>query len=353
MSVVSTRRDSGVRPAYNLLICLPTMDTIYFEWDQVPVRTLSLHEVLEEFIKHHKLDPKTEHRFRTSFKRIDEIKPNADTSNFGKKDLLLLQNYLTDKYDRRYINRFTTDIRRVFKWAALFDLVSNAKSHELTLVPQLQKGDRRCRENKKRTNVPDEYVEAFQKHCRRPVTADMVELESIHGMRPGKVCNLKPCMIDFKYDGENWLAQPEEHKTAGKGFTRSFVLCKRSQEILKKYMQDDPNRHFFLNDKGNPFTPNVFGKAVKKVIDKHGLQKFVPYQLRHNAATKTAMEHGREYAQELLGHAKPEMTDNYIHDPTLGTEKIQKLAVERNRKFAPPPSPEYPEPRILRIFRGS
>ena len=219
----------------------------------MPVRTLSLHEILEEFFKYHKLESRTEHCIKTAFKRIAELFPNADTSTFGKKNLYLLQNHLTGRYARRYINRLITAIRRVFKWAALFNLVSNALSHELTLIPPLQKGDRRCRESKKRTNVPEEYVEAFQKHCCRQVIADMVELQSIHGMRPGEVCILKPCMIDFKYDGENWLAQPEEHKTAGKGFTRSFVLCKRSQEILKKYMPDDSNRHFFLNDKGNPF----------------------------------------------------------------------------------------------------
>ena len=270
------------------------------------------------------------------------------THRLSAKKLYLLQNHLTGKYARRYINRLITDIRRVFKWAALFDLVSHAKSHELTLAPQLQKGDRRCRENKKRTNVPDEYVEAFQKHCHRPVIADIMELLCIHGVRPSSFLQFKPCMIDFEFDGENWLAQPAEHKTARKGFTRSFVLCKRSQEILKKYMPADPSQCFFLNSLGNPFTPDTFGKAFKKVIDKHGLPKFTPYQLRHNAATKAEKEYGREYAQELLGHAKPEMTDNYIHNPKI--DKIQKMATDRNRKLDHSADKAEIDPRVMQLL---
>jgi len=302
------------------------------------LRTIPLQELVDEFFKYHKLEHRTEHRIRTVIKVILKFMPEADTENFGHKSAYLLQNHLTGKYARAYINRLFSCIRRVFNWGVFFGIVSAANAHELAIIPSLIKGDGRCRENKKRKNCPDEHIETFQSHSHRPVITDMVELLKIHGMRPGELCNLRPSVIDFQYDGKNWLASPEEHKTASKGFTRLFVMCKKSQEILKKYMPDDSEQCFFLNSYGKPFTPASFGRAVRKVIDKHGLPKFVNYQLRHNAATKTAKEHGREYAQELLGHASPEMTDNYIHNPQ--TEKIQELANERNRKLEHPAGTE-------------
>ncbi|MDR0327678.1 MAG: tyrosine-type recombinase/integrase [Planctomycetaceae bacterium] len=305
-------------------------------------------KLLEEFFEYHKLEHRTEHRIRTVFKHYLEIKPDASTENTGFMESYQLQNYLTSKYDRSYVNRLFSCYRRVFNWGVLLGYVPAAKAHELTLIPSLRKGDGRCRENKKRTNVPEEHVEAARTHCHRPVIADILELASIHGARPSEFLNLCPADIDFKYDGKNWLALPEKHKTAGKGYARPFVLCKRSQEILQKYMPDDPHRCFFLNSRGNPFTAVVFSKAVKKVIDKHGLAKFVPYQLRHNAATKIAKEYGREYAQELLGHASPEMTDTYIHNPKI--DKIQKLADDRNRKLEHPAEKEEIDPSVIQFL---
>jgi len=210
------------------------------------------------------------------------------------------------------------------------------------------KGDGRCRENPPRTNVPEKHVDTAREHCHRPVIADMLELGSIHGLRPGEFCGLCPADIDFEFDGINWLAQPKKHKTASKGFARPIVLCKRSQEILKKYMPADPSQCFFLNSYGNPFTSISFGRAVRKVIDKHGLPKFTPYQLRHNAATKAEKEYGRKYAQELLGHAKPEMTDNYIHNPKI--DKIQKMATDRNRKLDNSADKAEIDPKVMQFL---
>ena len=310
------------------------MQTLPFPPEDVPVRTTPLLKLGDEFFKYHRLEHRTEHRIRTAIQRAVEFKPDADTENFGTREAYQLQNHLTSRYSGDYINRLFSCLRRVFNWGVFLGFVPAAKAHELTIIPSIRRGDRRCRENKPRTNVPEEYVATAILHCHRPIIADMLILQSIHGMRPGEICNLKPSVINFKFDGDNWLALPKEHKTARKGYARPFMLCKISQEILKKYMPDDPEQCFFLNAQGKPFTHISFGRAVRKVIDKHCLPKFVTYQLRHNVATKTAKEYGAEYAQELLGHASKAMTDHYIHLPNI--DKIREMANDRNRGLVCP-----------------
>ena len=189
------------------------MTALHFE-EYVPVPTYTLHELVETYFLHHAPEHRTDHGIKRAFKLLAECFPNADTSTFGKKNLLFFQNFLTDKYDRHYCNRLITFIRRVFKWGALFDLVSVNLSHELTLIPPLRIGDRRCRENKKRLNVPTVCIDNVLPLL-RPVIADMLRLQRLHAMRPSEVCNIKASMIDFNYKGGNWLYLPEEHKTAG------------------------------------------------------------------------------------------------------------------------------------------
>ena len=180
------------------------METIHFEWESVPVRTISLHELVETFFRYNTLEWRTEHCIKKAFLLLAECTPNSDTSTFGKKSLFLFQNFLTGKYDRKYCNRLVNSIRRVFKWATLVDLVTPALSYELSLIPSLRCGDRRCRENPKRTNVPDQHIDEAKPQL-SPMYADMLGLQNMTGMRPSEVCNIKADEINMQWDGGNWL----------------------------------------------------------------------------------------------------------------------------------------------------
>ena len=175
------------------------METIHFEWESVPARTISLHELVETFFRYNTLEPRTEHCIKKAFQLLAECVPNSDTSTFGKKSLFLFQNFLTGKYDRKYCNRLVNSIRRVFKWATLVDLVTPALSYELSLIPPLRQGDRRCRENKKRTDVPEQYIDEAKLHL-KPMYADMLGLQDITGMRP---CEGSPSNLEKKIPGLN------------------------------------------------------------------------------------------------------------------------------------------------------
>ena len=51
------------------------MDTIHFEWESVPVRTISLHEFVETFFRYNTLEPKTEHCIKKAFLLLAECVP--------------------------------------------------------------------------------------------------------------------------------------------------------------------------------------------------------------------------------------------------------------------------------------
>ena len=173
-------------------------------------------------------------------------------------------------------------------------------------------------------------------------------------MRPGEVCNIKPCWIDRVFDGVNWFYLPEEHKTAGRGKDRPFVFTRTAQEILTKYITDDSHQHLFLNNKNKPFTTRSFGQAIKRTIEKHGIPKFTPYQIRRNVATWGAGELSLDHTRAFLGHADEKMTRYYV-DEEIDLAKIKEFAVKREQALAAavPDEPKSPYSRpALRIFTG-
>ena len=182
--------------------------------------------------------------------------------------------------------------------------------------------------------------------------ADMLRLQNMTGMRPSEVCNIKASEIDMQWDGMDWLYQPEVHKTAGKNIARTFILHKQCQEILGKYLSCDSNEPVFRNQRGRTVKPNEYGRKIKRAIDKHSLQKFVPYQVRHTAGTRVSREFSRDYARAFLGHTTEQMTRRYDH---ADLDKLRKIAERQNAKakaVSDDSPPECPSPVILRLYTG-
>jgi len=66
-------------------------------------------------------------------------------------------------------------------------------------------------------------------------------------------------------EGEIWLYSLSEHKTERHIGARDTPLNIGVQDILKKYLGDDPERPVFLNRRGNTFKTRILSNAVKKV----------------------------------------------------------------------------------------
>jgi integrase len=194
------------------------MESIHFEQEFVPARTITLYELLETYLKHNQyLDSGDCFATKRAFTLLFELFPNVDTSSFSALNLLEFQQFLVSKeYCRNYCNKLVKLFRTVLNWGAQFDLVSYNLVYKLNRVKLLRFGQMQVRESKQRKNVPDDNIQAIIPHI-KPVVADMLRLQLLSAMRPSEVCRMKPEEIDMDYDGINWLYSPPKHKTAWRG----------------------------------------------------------------------------------------------------------------------------------------
>jgi len=338
-----------------------------------PVRTsLVLSELLQRFLQARNNDPfknPLDHRDENHFKRVASLSVerfgDIDISQIAPAALEEFKIFLVKQpgrggqlFSRSYCNSLLKYLKSMLFWAVQQNFLTEARGFALSKVSELRPSPK-IRENKRRKNAPPAHVEELLEKLRqdRPDAADPFELQSIHGMRTGEAVGVRPSMIDFDYDleGGNWLYEPEKHKTAGRGEPRTFVFCRRSQEIVNKYLDAsaDPDEPIFRNLRGRPFSVCVFATIIRETIEKYGLKKIVPYQTRHNAATKTAKEFGIKHAQALLGHKSEAMTRHYIHEEG---DRIRELAERRNRERGyldfPPPSTPTPFPHLRLVSGG-
>ena len=276
---------------------------------------------------------------------------------------------------RKLINRRIGIIRRMFKWAVSEQIASPIILNGLQAVTGLKRGRCKAKESPKRKPVEEVHVYAVMPYM-TPVLAAMVEIQLLTGMRPGEVCQMRPC--DLERSGEVWHYYPEKHKNIYREIERIVSIGPRGQEILRPFLlrpaesfcfspaETDRQRREKLtkerktplscgnrigtNRKENPdkqpgevYDSHAYARAVKYAIDaanrvlkKQAKEKeiedlqlipnWTPYQLRHTAATKVRREMGYETAGATLGHTNMSATAVYA-------ERNQGLADEAARRF--------------------
>jgi integrase len=304
--------------------------------DMEGVKICTLTKLVQDYLTARNSDPlrfpmdkRDENNMRQAFKFLFECFPDAGVDDIDGKALEKYQIFLVHRdYVLSQCNRFVKFVKTVFYWAARHKSITEERAFSLKTVRDLLPSPT-IKENKRRKPCPDNYIDATLPFL-RAVIADMLRLIVLHGMRPNEVCTIKPNDIDFVYDGVNWLYTPEKHKTAGRGLERTIVLCKQSQEILKRWMNAaEPEKPIFRNTRGNQFTARSFGRVIKIAIEKHRLPKFVLYQVRHMVGTKMAKRYGLEPTRALLGHTDTRMTRRYVDGDK---DAIQKIANDRNEE---------------------
>ena len=330
------------------------------------MRPLGLSELLDRFLAwrnndpfKNSLDPRDENHYKKSVFWLGECHPKAkdDVSVIDGEAFRAFQVFLVHtvknkeggQHSRTYINALTKYGKHLFSWGAdqRPRLISEMQDFQISKVMPLPPSPK-IRESAPRKNVAFEPVKAALEvlDTEYPACGDAMRIQFLNGMRPAEALGIKSCYIDYDYDGENWHFQPDKHKTAGRGKRRDFVFGKLSRQILEKHKPDDPNRCFFLNKRGNPITVWRYDTVLRKLIEKHGLKKFVPYQLRHAIATLVDKKLGLEYAQLYLGHADSKMTEHYLHEQI---DKIRTVSVFLDSAlgetlFTPEPAPPAPLP---------
>lgn len=325
------------------------------------------------------------HRVLPAVRLLRELYGRTAADQFGPLQLKALrQRFVAQDWARSYVNHQVRRIVRLFRWAASEGKVPPAVPQALAMVAGLRKGKTKARETKPVLPVDDEIVDATLPFMPE-VTADMVRLQRLTGMRPAEVCIVRPCDIDRS--GEIWLYRPESHKTEHHGHDRVVPIGPKAQAVLLRYLAraaddncfrpcDSMARHYAdrksartiplscgnrpgTNRKRKPrkapgkkYAVDAYRRAISRACDKafphaelgkirrkdltpaqlkelkawQSSHRWAPNQLRHAAATEVRREFGLEAAQIVLGHSKADTTQIYAErDLQKGLEVAKRI----------------------------
>jgi integrase len=327
----------------------------------VPVAAdLTVNEVLLQYwrwAEEHYRDPEG-NPSRELVNLKDAVRPlkalygHTPAREFGPTALRALQQELVKAgLCRSVVNFRVNRIRRVFKWAASFELLPVAVHQALQTVPGLRRGHGKVREADPVQPVLEEHVNATLPFLPAPVRA-MVELQRLTGCRPGEVMAMRA--IDLTMTGLVWTYRPASHKNRHRGLDRVIFLGPLAQTVVKPFLTTELEAYLFspraaaeamrrrraeqrktkrtpselrrqrkATPKRKPadrYTRVSYRQAIVRACNKAGVPEWSPLQLRHTAATAIRAKFGVEAAKVILGHTKVETTQIYA-ERDLGKAK--------------------------------
>lgn len=312
----------------------------------IPQDELTVTELIAAYIKHveeyyRKPDGAATSQqtiIKQGLKTLNNLYGNIRVLDFGPRALRSVrQVWIEQRMCRRSINKYVSNLRRMFKWATSHELIPATVYHSLMTVEGLRAGRSEAQEKEPVKPVPEEHIQAVQPFVSRHVWA-AVQLQLFTGARPGEILKLRPLSFDTKE--AVWTARLDDHKTAHHG--RSRVLCfgPKSQEIVRTLMQDCCIADFLFsplqaereryakckghrrpNQKPNPrktdrclghhYRLDSYRKAIHAACIRAGVPPWTPNRLRHNSGTLARREAGLDGAQVHLGHAYADVTQVY------------------------------------------
>lgn len=240
---------------------------------------------------------------------------------------------------RGVINRYINKIRGMFRWGVENELVPAGIYEALQTVAPLRKGRTDARETAPILPVSDEHIDAVLPKL-SPIVAAMVRLQRLTGARPQEIMNLRPIEIEKRNDGV-WVYQPGRHKTEHHGRQRIIVLGPKAQEVLKPWLDRDPQSYCFspaeadawsqaqhkrASDRkkrktnrsrkarppiGDHYTRHSYRVAIQRACRRAKVPIWSPNQLRHTRATELRAKYGLEAARTILGHSEVATTEIY------------------------------------------
>ncbi len=203
-----------------------------------------------------------------------------------------------------YVNGLTTMLKSAFKWGVSEELVPVETYQRLLTVPDLLPGEHGLKKGKDVQPVPEWIYKATLPFLTDPM-ADLLRLLWLSGARPDEILCLTPDQL--VKDGEYYVYRPTSHKTVKKNKLRSIVFGAESLAILRKYWPGESATRFFPQYGSS----GVIYTAIRRACQRAKLPLWHTYQLRHAAITRISLQHGKDVAQAVAGHAKATMTDHY------------------------------------------
>jgi integrase len=145
--------------------------------------------------------------------------------------------------------------------------------------------------------TPEEYAQLLD--AATPPFRLFLKVLYASGARPGEVTSITA----ENFDAGAGLVRLAEHKTAHKGFRRVIYLTPEAVALLVRQRERYRSGPLLRNSRGEAWTENAIGSAMRRTRERAGIPHAVAYGLRHTFATD-ALANGVPDAQvaELLGH---------------------------------------------------
>jgi integrase len=245
---------------------------------------------------------------------------------------------------RSNINRHTSRIKSVFKWAVANELIPPAVHYGLDAVGGIRAGRSEAKESDPVQPVAQTHVDAVLPLVSAPIAA-MIRLQLLTGARPGEILMMRTADIDT--GGPVWTYKPVSHKTAHHGHQRTVYVGPKAQDVLRTFLKPLNAQAFIFSPKdaeaerrerqhsqrktplhygnapgsnrkakpkrmpGERYDVAAYRRAIARACKIAGVPSWHPHQLRHAAATELRKTHGLEAAQVILGHKTMAVTEIY------------------------------------------
>lgn len=247
-------------------------------------------------------------------KHAIELYGELPAEDFGPKAYKAVRKAMAEEKGRggdnvrrvTYINMLCTRLKAAWKWGCSEELVSESSYRRLLTVPDLGPGDLGLRDGREVLPVPQALFEQTLQFVSE-TCGDLLRLLWLTGARPSELINLTPA--ELLEDGSYFVYRPRDHKTKKMNKLRAIVFGAESIAILKRYWPKMPRERFFAVYSD----ATVVRNAIYRACVRGKLPRWHTYQLRHAAVTRIALEHGKEVAQAVAGHANVLTTDRYDH----------------------------------------
>lgn len=294
--------------------------------------------------------------YRYSFRELRKLYAHTPVDRFGPKDLKCVRQAMIDAgLCRKVVNRRISRIQRMFKWGVAEELVPASVYDALKTVEGLREGQSEAREKDSILPVPDDAVNRTLPYL-SPTTKAIVLFQRLTGARPSEACRAKG--RDFDKTEPVWLYQLDSHKNRWRGKQRIIPVGPKAQEILKPFLDRDPDEYLFRPEESAKaqrerfverissqrktkqypselaakskrkaastptreyneyYTTKNYRQAVRRAIEQarkigEDIELWSPNQLRHSRATEVRKKYGLEAAQVTLGHSKADVTQIY------------------------------------------
>jgi integrase len=312
--------------------------------------------------------------FRDAFKPLNRLYGSTLAIQFGPLALKAVRVAMIRLgWCRNVVNRQTSRVRQMFRWASENELLPASVWHGLQAVPGLRRGRSDARETEPVRPVPDAIIDATLRWL-SPHVRTMVQLQRLTGMRPGELCQLRGGEIDRSRSV--WRYTPPKHKTLHHGHVRTIYLGPRAQQIIQPYLDALPSKdmHVFsparseaqrhaeqrqaIKSKVTRSRAKLNKSAAKRkrrrapgdVYDVRGYRRAIaraceradrwekgakvigndetlipawhPHQMRHTASTEWRRLYGPDAALTLLGDRTTRMIDVYAEKDHRTAERI-------------------------------